>query len=294
MCLLVMLSRVDPDAPLVVAANRDERMERPARAMTVLAEGPPRILGGYDELGGGTWLAVNERGLVAGLTNRPLDGGRDPAKRSRGELPLWLAGWPGAREAVERFVEEFSPSDYNPCWMLVGDRDSLFSLDMTADGTPVAEELPPGSYVLENSPLGTSSPKGDRVNEQVAKAATMRGDSLLQALGTILGDHTAPDGANGASGADGANGGDGADGANGGDGPALSKVTPNQDPGARSVPVARLRGLSANCVHSDGYGTRSALLCCVPRSFTAPIRVLVADGPPCTTPMVDATGLWRS
>ena len=332
-----MLSRVDPEAPLVVAANRDERMERPARAMTVLAEGPPRILGGYDELGGGTWLAINEHGLVAGLTNRPLEGGRDPAKRSRGELPLWLAGWPSAREAVERFVEEFEPADYNPCWMLVGDRQSLFSIDMTADGMPVAEALPPGSYVLENSPLGTSSPKSDRVNEQVATVATKRGDALVRALGVILGDHTVPPEADGADEADGQagkagtadRGEDGGAGVPPGDDPGAAAVDPDAaataggpgaamavrepagsppdaalvatspvpgraDGPAASVPPVRPRALLANCVHSDGYGTRSALICRVPLSPAAPIRVLVADGAPCTTPMFDATGLWSS
>ena len=59
--------------------------------MTVLAESDPRILGGRDEKAGGTWLAVNEHGVVAGLTNRPAPDGADPARRSRGEIPLALA-----------------------------------------------------------------------------------------------------------------------------------------------------------------------------------------------------------
>ena len=46
MCLLAVLSRVHPDAPLIVAANRDEWLLRPATAMTVLRESEPRILGG--------------------------------------------------------------------------------------------------------------------------------------------------------------------------------------------------------------------------------------------------------
>ena len=45
------------------------------------------MLGGRDELAGGTWLAVNEHGVVAGLTNQPAAVGRDASKRSRGEMP---------------------------------------------------------------------------------------------------------------------------------------------------------------------------------------------------------------
>src|SRR5580700_3122857 len=101
MCLLVVVSRLDPGAPLVVGANRDEQLARPAVAMTVLRAAHPRILGGRDEEAGGTWLAVNEHGVVAGLTNRPSPDGRDPAKRSRGELPLAFAAYQDAAQAVE-------------------------------------------------------------------------------------------------------------------------------------------------------------------------------------------------
>ena len=87
MCLLIALSGVVPGAPLIVAANRDEFYRRPAVTMTTLRDADPRVLGGRDELAGGTWLAVNEHGVVAGLTNQPAPGGRDLTKRSRGELP---------------------------------------------------------------------------------------------------------------------------------------------------------------------------------------------------------------
>src|SRR4051794_2555490 len=144
MCLLITLARTSRDLPLIVAANRDEVVDRPAIPMTVLRESRPRVLGGLDELAGGTWLAVNDAGVVAGLTNRPLTGGRDPAKRSRGELPLALAGHTSAVEAVEAFASDIRASDYNPAWLLIGDRESAFAIDMTGDDTPLVHELSPG------------------------------------------------------------------------------------------------------------------------------------------------------
>ena len=67
----------------------------------MLDEGPPRIVGGRDELSGGTWLAVNQHGVCAGLTNQPLGEAKDPSRRSRGELPLALARHRTAPDAVD-------------------------------------------------------------------------------------------------------------------------------------------------------------------------------------------------
>ena len=128
MCLLIVLAQTQPGLPLVVAANRDERFDRPAVALSVLREAGPRTLGGQDLVAGGTWLAVNEAGVVAGLTNRPAT--KDPAKRSRGELPIALTEHTSAAAAVEALASDFRPADYNPAWLLVGDRETTFAVDM--------------------------------------------------------------------------------------------------------------------------------------------------------------------
>src|ERR687893_2597051 len=100
MCLLVFASRLGAELALAVGANRDEQLERLAVPLEVLQATGPRVLGGRDLLAGGTWLAVNELGVVAGITNRPLvEQGRDASKRSRGELPVALASHGSARAA---------------------------------------------------------------------------------------------------------------------------------------------------------------------------------------------------
>lgn len=144
MCLLAVLFRVHPEAPLVIAANRDEWFTRPTEPMQVLRPAIPRVLGGRDALAGGTWLAVNEHGLCAGLTNRPAIGGRDPSRRSRGELPLMLAEHARAEEAVAEFREKIHCSEYNPCWLLVGDREALFYIVVGRNDKPEATQLLPG------------------------------------------------------------------------------------------------------------------------------------------------------
>lgn len=259
MCLLVVAWRSVDGWPLVVGANRDEWLDRPATAVTVLREAAPRILGGRDERAGGTWLAVNEHGVVCGLTNRPLPDGPDPTRRSRGRLPVLAAGCRTAEEAVEALVAEVSTGSYNPAWLLVGDRRSLHHLAVHPDGPAEVEQLGPGIHVLENAPLGDPSPKVDHVRAALERA-TSAGTPLWEALPGLLRDHTvveAPDG--------------------------VHRFADGRERRAATL---------APCVHSDGYATRSSALVRMGDDPDGLPQLLVADGPPCRAPYLDAGALW--
>jgi uncharacterized protein with NRDE domain len=255
-CLLVVCSRVVRGFPLVVAANRDERLDRPATAITVLRESVPRILGGRDELAGGTWLAVNEHGVVAGLTNRPSALGRDPNRRSRGELPLLLAAVKSADQAVEAFEREVQPSEYNPAWILVGDRRSLHYLELDGTDHLVHRALDPGIHVLENLAIDVASTKVDRARELVGDVSHLSADRLRDRLAAMLADHQVP-----------------------------------SDDGSKQALGAEGRPFRPICVHGESFGTRSSMIVLVPED-ELPSRVYVADGRPCEVPFVDETDRW--
>lgn len=250
MCLLVVVSRVVPGTPLVVAGNRDERLDRAAEAMTVLRE-EPRTIGGRDLAAGGTWLAVNEHGVVAALTNQPMPDGPDPTKRSRGELPLFLTRFPTAAEAAAAFVDTHDPADYNPAWLLVGDRETLHFLDLAAER---AQELPPGIHVLENRAIGEASRKVERVRHLLGGDAPA---DVVARLPVVMADDEAP--------------------------PLDLDVPEDRRHVARAVGTI--------CVHTEvegrPYGTRWSGIVTVPDD--GPPSVRYADGPPCTTPYVAAS-----
>jgi uncharacterized protein with NRDE domain len=257
-CLLIVLAQTHPDFPLIVAANRDELFDRPAVPMTVLREAGPRILGGRDELAGGTWLAVNEAGVVAGLTNRPTVGGRDPTKRSRGELPITLTCHTSAAAAVEAFDSEVRPSDYNSAWLLVGDRDTAFAIDMTGPASPAIQPLPPGIHILENRPLGTASPKVNHVHQLLTGVDRLPEDPLVRRLQAVLANHEVP-------------------------------------PGASAVDEAGIEAppdVNAPCVHTERYGTRWSCVITVPGLPALPPTVRYADGPACRASYRDTSLLW--
>ena len=256
MCLLAVVFRSHPDAALIVAANRDEWLARPASPTRVLRADHPRILGGRDEEAHGTWLAVSERGLVAGLTNQPTPHGRNPSKKSRGLLPLMLANHATAEAAVKAFAEQVRSPEYNPCWMMVGDRRSLYYLDVTTRGIPGVRELGPGTWVLENRPLEAPSAKADWVRGALQAAPTWRGKTLVDNLGLLMRSHIVPD-----------------------------------EEGA--LEPWRPITTRAACVHAGPYGTRSSTLALVPNDRHRRPDVWVADGPPCTVAYTRQNRLWQ-
>jgi uncharacterized protein with NRDE domain len=227
-------------------------------AMTVLREAGPRVLGGRDELAGGTWLAVNEAGVVAGLTNRPAT--KDPTKRSRGELPIALASHTSAAAAVEAFGAGLRPSDYNPAWVLVGDRETAFAIDMTGNAEPVIHPLAPGIHILENRPPGAASPKVDHVRQLLSGVEDLAADELVRRLQTVLGDHHVPEG-------------------------------PTAAPQGSTIEVPE--EVKAACVHTERYGTRWSGIVTVPASPDDPPRVRYADGWACRGDFRSADARWR-
>src|SRR6202789_4609381 len=77
MCLVLVVWRMHPRYPCVLAATRDEFHARPTASAGWWPD-HPAILAGRDLEAGGTWLGVTRTGRFAALTNY-----RDPAHRAR-------------------------------------------------------------------------------------------------------------------------------------------------------------------------------------------------------------------
>ena len=152
MCLAAFAFGVSGDYPMVFAANRDEHHARPTAAAHWWTESP-HILGGRDLLAGGTWLAVDQSGRLAAVTNVPSPSGATYTK-SRGHLVTdYLAGEVPAQEFISSLQDV--PQDYGPYNLLLFDGvDFHYFNNQTAP-----QQLSPGAYALSNAPLGTPWPK---------------------------------------------------------------------------------------------------------------------------------------
>jgi hypothetical protein len=197
-CTILLAWRCLADAPVVLAANRDELVDRPSRPPARVASDPP-VAAGTDLLAGGTWLAVAADGRLAAVTNRRSgpDGeiGRDPTRRSRGELPLAVLGG-SSDEGARRVLSGLDPAAYNPVNVLyVSPTAALVAHLSGAELHLVA--LDPGPHVLTVHDVDDPRPAKDvalAARLRTAVAAAGPGPALLAGMEEMLRDHGAPGG----------------------------------------------------------------------------------------------------
>jgi uncharacterized protein with NRDE domain len=153
MCLLALFHRVVEDAPLIVGANREELYERGGEPPQIL-DGLIPAIGGRDPLAGGTWLAVNARGVLIAVTNR-LKSNLPLKPRSRGQLVRDLLGCATAKAASEMASAELSQDRYAGCNIVCADAETATVLH-AADWLRV-RPLPTGIHVLTNHDVNDAS-----------------------------------------------------------------------------------------------------------------------------------------
>lgn len=159
MCTVILLRRPGTEWPLLLAANRDERLDRPWQPP---AEYWPGIIGGRDTLAGGTWMALNRHGVVAAVLNRMGSLGPDPAKRSRGELPL-LALAEATSEAAASRMARLDAALWRPFNLILADSATAWFIAGLGTGRPEVTALPEGvSMVTAHPPNDATSPRTAR------------------------------------------------------------------------------------------------------------------------------------
>jgi uncharacterized protein with NRDE domain len=171
MCLIVFAWRVVPGAPLIAAANRDEYYDRPAAAAGAWPENP-KIYAGRDLKGGGSWMGITQEGphgpKFAALTNIRGPQERRTDAPSRGALVAdYLSGELDPQDYIAKIAE--GSSAYNGFNLVLGDRERLFWFSNRGmDDERNGKELAPGIYGISNSLLDAPWPKVVRTKAQFA------------------------------------------------------------------------------------------------------------------------------
>jgi len=145
-CTLVIAWQVFAETPLVVAANRDELLDRPSIPPERISD-DPGIVAPRDEEAGGTWIGYNEYGVFTAITNRWVETAL-AGERSRGLLvgdALERHTAERAARMVERSVEDTEYEGFN---LVVADESAAIYLSW--DGQLTVRNFEPGVHVVVN------------------------------------------------------------------------------------------------------------------------------------------------
>jgi uncharacterized protein with NRDE domain len=318
MCTLIVLHRCVPDRPLVVAANRDEFLERPAEGMALRSVGGPSdenwIVAPRDLEAGGTWVGLNARNVFVGLTNlKPVDAGSmqdqpavDGSKlRSRGDVVMQALEAESAGKAIQGLLE-LEPEKFNPFQLLVADGKEAWLLVYRGEARAIS--LEPGPHIVGNvvdarveAMLGVATTNHEtspstnaiatvhsesrarkltRIRARVEKLMTESVPDLFEGLAEICREHVGEDGEGGGEVA-GVNGHSRAEGSDRAWQDALEMEGPGISP------------FESTCVHvADRYGTRSSLLLELAENPDAN-RLWTTEGSPCEWPYENRSSLLR-
>jgi uncharacterized protein with NRDE domain len=240
MCLIGLAWQVHPRYRLVVAANRDEFVDRPT-APAQWWDDHPGVFGGRDARAGGTWMAVTRSGRFAALTNvRRGDEASGEDKPSRGHL---VARFVADAMTAQDYVASLLVSDYAGFNLVVCDGSELW----WCDDAGASEPLLPGVHTVSNASLDTPWPKTRRLSERMAMALGVDAsdDALSDELFDALADRT---------------------------------VAADDDLPPGELPLERRRALSAGMIVTDDYATRASSVVLMGATVWMEERTIVGGG----------------
>ncbi|KAA3472349.1 transport and Golgi organization 2-like protein [Gossypium australe] len=154
MCIAAFIWQAHPLYPLLLLQNRDDYHNRPTKALAWWDVDGCEILGGRDEVAGGTWMACSRQGRVAFLTN-VLELHTRPDAKTRGDLPLiFLERTKSPMEFAEQLATD--AHQYNGFNLIVADipSKSMVYFSNRPKGQPInIQQVSPGLHVLSNAKL---------------------------------------------------------------------------------------------------------------------------------------------
>lgn len=189
MCTVVLLIRPGHAWPLVLAANRDEMLDRAWDRPAAHWPDRPGVIAGRDHAAGGTWMGVNGHHVVAAVLNRPGSLGPAAGKRSRGELPLLALAHSSAAEGAAA-IGRMDVAEWRSFNLVIADRMGAFFLRGLGHG--LAEQVPlrPGLHMITaHDPDDPASPRVARYLDRF-RAAEPPSPAGWQAWREILADRS--------------------------------------------------------------------------------------------------------
>lgn len=147
MCTFLIARDAGSPWPVLIAANRDEMAGRPWKPPARHWPDRAEVVAGLDVLAGGSWMGMNDTGMVAAILNRVGTLGPAPGKRSRGELVLEALDHGDAVDAAEA-LSHLDGRAWRPFNMVLADNRDAFWVRSEGRARVDVLPIPEGIHML--------------------------------------------------------------------------------------------------------------------------------------------------
>lgn len=189
MCSIVVLHEVHEKYPLIIAANRDEKYDRPASIPQCVQAVPNVAWAPIDDVSKGTWIGVAAGGWFAGLTNQDEEAPSDTAL-SRGPVVMDCVRLSNHRLVTKRLIEVDAPK-HNHFNMVYGRHGSLFLCKVHGEKQMTVDIIGPGITVITNDTVSSFYSRKESRATVLASFVNENDDerTIIEKLGKMLADH---------------------------------------------------------------------------------------------------------
>ncbi len=160
MCLIFFAYNSHPKYKFVLAANRDEFLNRPASKISEWNG----IYGGKDLKSGGTWLGITKKGKFCAITNiRRIE--QIPDAPTRGKI---VTNYLNGSDSPKDYLADLSKDSnkYNGFNLILGDKNSCYHYN---NREKKVNNLKPGIYGVSNASIDTPWPKLEKGKKEFSQ-----------------------------------------------------------------------------------------------------------------------------
>jgi uncharacterized protein with NRDE domain len=172
-------------ATILIGANRDEMVDRAWDPPAQHWPDFPGIVAGRDRTANGTWLGVNQHGMMAAILNRHGTLGPAAGKRSRGELPLLALREPTLAAAAAK-IQALDAGSYRSFNFVIADVTAAYLFRGLETGAPDLQILGPGTWMI------TAGEANDVSLPRIARHLPKFTTAAASEWPTLLADHSPP------------------------------------------------------------------------------------------------------
>ncbi len=170
-------------APVALAANREERYDRPASPPAVVTTNPA-VFAPTDTVAGGTWIGINEFGLAAAIANRPSPRTGD---RSRGWIVRDALACSDVAAATDAIRERVREHTYAGFMLVLIDNEQASTI--TWNGEWMHRPLESGVHVITNNGVNGETAKSATIRSRLMSLDGATTEAWTNRTQTVLADH---------------------------------------------------------------------------------------------------------